>query len=219
MIVVAVKPAFYSTFIQLGNHDRARFASRYGRQRIDGLLTLLLTLPGVAVTYNGDEIGMEDFRDISWEDTLDPPACNFGKDFYKSESRDPVRTPFQWDGTAYAGFMNDVQGVKPWIQVHPNYMNVNLQLQRDHPKSYFKYYQQLSLLRQNNTFVFGDFKSTAVTDDVFGFVRWLDGDATYVILINFGDKEITLNINSLGVGFGEQSRIVVAGSTSEYDPG
>jgi alpha-glucosidase len=61
---------------------------------------LLLTLPGVAVTYNGDEIGMLDHRDISWEDTLDPQACNTNDPKnYKWASRDPQRTPFQWDGT------------------------------------------------------------------------------------------------------------------------
>lgn len=57
----------------LGNHDKPRVGSRYGVERIDGSLMLLLLLPGVAVTYNGDEIGMVDFREgISWEDTRDP---------------------------------------------------------------------------------------------------------------------------------------------------
>jgi alpha-glucosidase len=57
----------------LGNHDKPRVGSRYGQTRIDGMLMLLLLLPGVAVTYNGDEIGMVDFRDgISWDDTRDP---------------------------------------------------------------------------------------------------------------------------------------------------
>jgi alpha-glucosidase len=50
----------------LGNHDKPRFGSRYGKERIDSMLTLLMTLPGISVTYNGDEIGMLDHRDISW---------------------------------------------------------------------------------------------------------------------------------------------------------
>lgn len=36
----------------LGNHDRPRVASRFGPERADGLNLLLLTLPGIAVTYN-----------------------------------------------------------------------------------------------------------------------------------------------------------------------
>lgn len=64
---------------------------------------LSMILPGMAVTYNGDEIGMVDKRDISWEDTQDPQACNAGKEQYKKVSRDPERTPFQWDATKNAG--------------------------------------------------------------------------------------------------------------------
>ena len=36
----------------LGNHDKPRFGSRYGVERIDGMQMLLMILPGVAVTYN-----------------------------------------------------------------------------------------------------------------------------------------------------------------------
>lgn len=35
----------------IGNHDRARVGSRFGPQRIDGMLMLAMTLPGIAVTY------------------------------------------------------------------------------------------------------------------------------------------------------------------------
>jgi alpha-glucosidase len=64
---------------------------------------LSMILPGLAVTYNGDEIGMLDKRDISWEDTQDPQACNAGIAQYVNVSRDPERTPFQWDATENAG--------------------------------------------------------------------------------------------------------------------
>lgn len=36
----------------IGNHDQARVGSRFGERKIDGLLGLVMTLPGIAVTYN-----------------------------------------------------------------------------------------------------------------------------------------------------------------------
>jgi alpha-glucosidase len=59
-------------------------------------------LPGVAVTYLGEEICMVD-TPLTWEETQDPQGCNAGKAHYKQRSRDPVRTPFQWDATTSAG--------------------------------------------------------------------------------------------------------------------
>lgn len=35
----------------MGNHDRARYGSRFGAEKIDSVLTLVMTLPGIAVTY------------------------------------------------------------------------------------------------------------------------------------------------------------------------
>lgn len=35
----------------IGNHDQPRVGSRYGESKIDCLLTLVMTLPGIAVTY------------------------------------------------------------------------------------------------------------------------------------------------------------------------
>jgi len=35
---------------------------------------------------------MTDYRDISWSDTVDQPACDAGIDNYKTVSRDPERS-------------------------------------------------------------------------------------------------------------------------------
>lgn len=40
---------------------------------------------------------------ISWEDSVDPQACNSNPDRYYDLSRDPARTPYQWDASANAG--------------------------------------------------------------------------------------------------------------------
>lgn len=87
---------------QAGNHDKSRLVTRYGEHRAQAVTMITLLLPGVGVTYNGEEIGMEDTW-ISWEDTKDPQGCNAGKDRYEKASRDPARTPFQWDNTISAG--------------------------------------------------------------------------------------------------------------------
>lgn len=87
----------------IGNHDQHRVASRLGNSKlVDAWNTLLLLLPGTTITYQGEELGMED-GNISWEDTEDPQACNGPEEGYEQRSRDPARTPFQWDDSKNAG--------------------------------------------------------------------------------------------------------------------
>lgn len=86
----------------MGNHDVSRVATRKPG-RADQMTMLEMILPGVAVTYNGEEIAMEDKLDISWEETQDPQACNGDREHYRERTRDPNRTPFQWDDTKNAG--------------------------------------------------------------------------------------------------------------------
>lgn len=62
-----IPPVFFSQ----GNHDQHRVASRLGRDRIDAINMMLLTLPGISINYNGEEIGMVD-QWLSWNDTVDP---------------------------------------------------------------------------------------------------------------------------------------------------
>lgn len=49
---IKILPKSKKTNWVIGNHDQPRVASRYGREKVDALLTLVMTLPGVAVTYN-----------------------------------------------------------------------------------------------------------------------------------------------------------------------
>nr|CAD7451871.1 unnamed protein product [Timema tahoe] len=86
---------------QVGNHDNHRAASRFPHLA-DAINMIAQLLPGTAVTYMGEEIAMEDTF-ISWEQTVDPPGLNAGPQRYQLFSRDPERTPYQWDNTTSAG--------------------------------------------------------------------------------------------------------------------
>lgn len=55
------------------------------------------------ISYKGEEIGMVDGY-VSWEDTVDPSGCNTDDPInYWKSSRDPERTPFQWNSEKNAG--------------------------------------------------------------------------------------------------------------------
>lgn len=161
---------------------------------------------------------MLDYREISWENTLDPQACNTNDpNNYRDASRDPERTPFQWDGSAYAGF-KEAEGAEPWIQVHPNYPTLNLALQQAASKSFYKFYQQLAQFRTNDVLVQGTFESHAFNNEVFAYKRAL-GDNSFVVLINFAGNEHTVNLNELNAGFPNRVVVELAGSRSSYDSG
>lgn len=58
--------------------------------------------------FKGEEIGMLN-TNISFEDTEDPQACNTNDPInYWKYSRDPARTPYQWDNTKNAGKLNKI---------------------------------------------------------------------------------------------------------------
>lgn len=112
---------------------------------------------------------MTDYTEIPWESTKDPAALNTNQEIYKKFSRDPVRTPFQWDTSRYAGFSN---GSDTWLPVNPNYRALNLKSQQEAERSHWKLYQQLVELRQRETFLYGNFRAMAFGTKVLAYTRY-----------------------------------------------
>src|SRR5690606_19449730 len=98
----------------LGNHDNPRIATRTGsRAQAKVAAVLLLTLRGTPTIYYGEEIGMRDVP-IPADEVQDPQGLNMPD---KNLSRDPARTPMQWDNSENAGFT----GSKPWLRIDKLY--------------------------------------------------------------------------------------------------
>jgi alpha-glucosidase len=114
----------------LSNHDFPRLASRLGGASVRVAAMLMLTLPGVAFVYQGEEIGMPDGP------VPDPPRDRFG--------RDGARTPMQWDATSGGGFSAGT----PWLAPgDPSACNVADQ-ERDRGSVLWLYRDLIALRRQ-----------------------------------------------------------------------
>ena len=113
----------------LSNHDFGRLVTRFGRENARAAALLLLTLPGPAFLYQGDEIGL-----------ADGPG---GGRAYDRAGRDKYRHPMQWDGSPSGGFTTG----QPWLPtVDPEATNV--EAQRDDPRSTLSLVRDLLTLRR-----------------------------------------------------------------------
>jgi len=106
----------------LSNHDFPRLATRIGEQHVRDAAILLLSLPGTAFVYQGDEIGLTDGPGA------DPRFDRAGRDRH--------RHPMQWDASPGGGFTTG----RPWLPtVDAEQRNVEAQRgDRDSPLELYR---------------------------------------------------------------------------------
>ncbi|XP_030556539.1 maltase 1 [Drosophila novamexicana] len=196
----------------MGNHDNPRVASRYGVGTVDAMNMLMMTLPGIGITYYGEELGMVDYRDISWNDTVDQPACDAGLDNYKWVSRDPERTPMQWSDEKNAGFST---GDSTWLPVHPNYQELNLLTQQEATFSHYKVYQSLIKLRQSRVLRDGTFTAQALNRQVFAIKRELRGQPSLLTVINVSNRTQQVDVSDF-IDLPNRLTLLVVGVCSQH---
>src|SRR5947208_4474801 len=124
----------------LSNHDRTRIATRVGREQARMAQMLLLTLRGTPTCYYGDELGMQNVA-VQPKLMHDPP----GKD-KPEHSRDPQRTPMQWDSSPNSGFC--APKVTPWLPVADDYQIYNVADEQLDPHSFLMFTRRLLELRR-----------------------------------------------------------------------
>jgi alpha-glucosidase len=204
----AMPPGAAPNFV-FGNHDFPRLATRFGWENHRSAGMLLLTLWGVPTLYYGDEIGMRDVP-IPADRVRDPAVLRTGG--AEGASRDPQRTPMQWDASPNAGFAP--AGVDPWLPVADDYQAVNVAVQEADPTSTLSFYKRLLRLRRELPALRrGDCAFVPTTfRDVVAYTRGADGQRLLVV-VNFGAEEHTLDLSTAGGG-GE-----LLLSTHPFDPG
>jgi oligo-1,6-glucosidase len=198
--------------IYLGNHDLPRIVSRFGN---DGeyrvisakmLATLLLTLRGTPYLYQGDEIGMTNYPFTSIDEFRDVVSINAyitakqqgesWQSFLNNQlqvARDHARTPMQWDNSKNAGFSVG----RPWINVNPNYQEINAAQAVVDPNSIFNYYKQLIQLRKKlPVLIYGDYTMLDISHPyIYAYLR-TDSQHKVLILLNFLPQNITVDLSS-----------------------
>jgi alpha-glucosidase len=113
----------------LSNHDFGRLVTRFGPENARSAALMLLTLPGPAFLYQGDEIGLGD-----------GPG---GERVYDRAGRDRYRHPMQWDASPTGGFTTGDAWLPP---VDP--AQTNVEAQRDDPRSTLSLVRDLLALRR-----------------------------------------------------------------------
>jgi alpha-glucosidase len=173
----------------LGNHDIGRVATRIGARQAPVAQMLLLTLRGTPTCYYGDELGMQDVP-IPQDIVQDPQGIRF-----PGYSRDPERTPMQWDASPNAGFSE----VEPWLPLAENYTTQNVAAQRDDPRSLLNLVHTLTHLRRDMPALqIGDYRSLDThNDDIFAYERFTPEQRLLVVL-NFSAGDQQVELNSLG---------------------
>jgi alpha-glucosidase len=126
----------------LGNHDQRRIATRVGREQARVAQMLLLTLRGTPTCYYGDELGMQNVV-VPVELIHDPRGK--GNPEY---SRDPQRSPMQWDNGPNAGFCPPE--VQPWLPVSDDYQAYNVDVEQHVAHSFLTLVHSLLGLRRSS---------------------------------------------------------------------
>ncbi|MBV9775385.1 MAG: DUF3459 domain-containing protein, partial [Gemmatimonadetes bacterium] len=164
----------------LGNHDQHRIATRVGPAQARVAAVLLLTLRGTPTLYYGDEIGMRDVA-IPPERIQDPveknvPGLGLG--------RDPERTPMQWSAAKGAGFTTG----EPWLPLADDFREVNVEVERDDPRSVLALYRSLIALRRGEPALeVGRFEPVEAEGDVLAYLRRSpEGGGDFLVALNLG---------------------------------
>ena len=197
------------------NHDQPRIVSRFGntstpqywKDSAKMLAATLHMMKGTPYIYQGEELGMTNYPFQDLEDCVDVEVFNNYKMLVLEKkvltheqmmkgicysSRDNARTPIQWDNSIYAGFSKTT----PWMNVNPNYHDINALSQMNNNDSIYSFYQKLIQLRHEyDVIVYGDFELLEKEHPHLFIYRRYDDKNEILVISNFTNQELIYEFN------------------------
>lgn len=188
------------------NHDQPRIVSRWGNDkefRVESAKMfgiLLHMMQGTPYIYQGEEIGMtniafDDIKKYKDIETINLYNERLEKGYneedimnsIKTKGRDNARTPMQWNNGLNAGFTSG----EPWIDVNPNYNEINVEAAINDENSIFYFYQKLIKLRKEfDIIVYGSYRLILEDDkNIFAYLREYN-DEKLLVICNFHQNSL-----------------------------
>ena len=189
------------------NHDLPRSISHLGndkeyREETAKMLAILLHgMQGTPFVYQGEELGMTNAWDYSFDDYRDIEILNMVEEKraagmpeeeilrrIRLKGRDNARTPMQWDDSPQAGFTTG----KPWLRINPNHRYINAADQVGRQNSIFECYRKLIGLRKEYpVFSEGSYEPLMEEDEHLFAYRRNDGRNRLLVVCNFSGRPLS----------------------------
>ena len=221
------------------NHDQPRVLSHYGddlyhwEASAKMLAMALYFMPGSAICYQGEEIGMTNvrytelsqFRDVEvfteYQNMLNAGfKAEDALSVIKARCRDNARTPMQWSPQAFGGFSK----VQPWIDTNSNYDSINVENQDCNQNSILSMYRKILNLRNMDHDIANGRLSYLNLESLQEY-SYINHGVTndYFVLSNFSKEPLISNLDTLDLyGFvhlmGNYPELPILGKKVELRP-
>ncbi|OKI42251.1 glycoside hydrolase family 13 protein [Micromonospora sp. CB01531] len=176
----------------LSNHDRQRHVTRYGDgevglRRARAAALLMLSLPGCAYVYQGEELGLPEVLDLPDELRQDPAFLRTG------ESRDGCRVPIPWSGELAPYGFGPAGSELSWLPAPTTWRALSVAAQTGVPGSTLELYRAALRIRHEHPALAGTDGITWLETEpgVLAFRRTA-GDAEFTCVINISGTEVTI---------------------------
>ncbi len=185
----AIAGAYLPTAVD-GRHRLALDAEDLARgtRRARAMAVLLLSLPGAAVVYAGQELGLPEVTDLPDEVLRDPAVLRSGG---TDPGRDGCRVPFPWSGTE-PPFGFSATG-RSWLPVPASWRGLTVEAQTGDERSMLHLYRQMIRLRRAEPSLRrGAVRLLDEDAEVLRIVRSAPGGGELLVVMNLGTRPVAL---------------------------